>query len=124
MIFLDMSVVVWLFSGEIDMLSKKTSDLIGNEHLFISPALALVLQYLKEIKRITADPFLIVQKLSDSLDLKISSGSFQKIVVEAVSQTWTRDTFDRLIVSNALINQALLVSKDRSILQHYQRAVW
>lgn len=55
MIFLDTHVVVWLYSGKIDMLSKKASDLIENGDLFISPAVTLELQYLKEVKRITSD---------------------------------------------------------------------
>ncbi len=124
MIFLDTHVVVWLYSGKIDMLSKKASDLIENGDLFISPAVTLELQYLKEIKRITSDPFLMLQKLSDSMDLKVSSDFFQNIVVEAIAQTWTRDPFDRLIVSNAVVHHSVLISKDLNILEHYRKAVW
>ena len=37
---------------------------------------------------------------------------------------WVRDPFDRLIVAQAIANEAPLVTKDEKIRRHYRRAVW
>jgi len=37
---------------------------------------------------------------------------------------WTRDPFDRIIVGNAAAENAVLITKDNSILEHYEHAVW
>jgi PIN domain nuclease of toxin-antitoxin system len=42
----------------------------------------------------------------------------------ALSETWARDPFDRLIVANARARDAVLVTKDERILRHYPLAVW
>ena len=48
------------------------------------------------------------------------------IVAEiAIGETWTRDPFDRLIVSHAKANgRAALVSSDDLIARHYQNTIW
>ncbi len=47
-----------------------------------------------------------------------------QVVTEALSQTWTRDPFDRLIVATAAARAAPLVTKDETIRAHYRHAVW
>ena len=42
----------------------------------------------------------------------------------SIQQDWTRDTFDRLIVAQAKTRDASLLTKDRTILEHYPHAVW
>jgi len=38
--------------------------------------------------------------------------------------SWTRDAFDRLIVAQAALDRAALVTRDRLILKHYPKALW
>ncbi len=38
--------------------------------------------------------------------------------------SWTRDPFDRLIVGHAAVDDELLLSKDRKILENYPFARW
>jgi len=49
---------------------------------------------------------------------------FPAIVRAAESQDWTRDLFDRLIVAEASLFDAPLVSKDVTIQANYPQAIW
>jgi PIN domain nuclease of toxin-antitoxin system len=42
--------------------------------------------------------------------------SFNSIASSALSFSWTRDPFDRIIVADAFINQ--------NILKNYEKAIW
>jgi PIN domain nuclease of toxin-antitoxin system len=45
-------------------------------------------------------------------------------VDQALSEGWTRDPFDRLIVANAKAAAAPLVTKDEMVRGNYSRALW
>lgn len=47
-----------------------------------------------------------------------------RVVMEAMVQTWTRDPFDRIITATASTANAVLLTKDWGILDHYARAFW
>jgi PIN domain nuclease of toxin-antitoxin system len=122
--YLDTHAVVWFYYGELSAFPKDIADRLLNETLLISPAVLLELQLLKEIKRIDDDPMLIFQTLEETIGLQLCDLEFSKIVTGALSQSWTRDPFDRLIVAQAAIQNAPLLSKDRTILRHYPLACW
>lgn len=124
MIYLDTHVIVWLYAGELAKLSEQAKELINDNEIAISPIVRLELQYLYEIQRITDDASEIVFDLSDRIGLKICDKNFNTIISGAVGFLWTRDPFDRIIVSNASINKNMLVTKDQTILEHYENAVW
>ena len=124
MIYLDTHVVVWLYAGESERFSKKAVELIEEHDLLISPAVLLELQFLKEIKRITADPMLVFQTLEETLGLQMCKLDFSKVVIGALSQSWTRDPFDRLIAAHASVRNELLLTKDRVIRRHCATACW
>jgi PIN domain nuclease of toxin-antitoxin system len=124
LIYLDTHVIVWLYAGELAKLSEQAKELINDNEIAISPIVRLELQYLYEIQRITDDASEIVFDLSDRIGLKICDKNFNTIISGAVGFLWTRDPFDRIIVSNASINKNMLVTKDQTILEHYENAVW
>lgn len=124
MIYLDTHVVVWLYSGVTENLSEVAQSLINDHQLYVSPLVRLELQYLYEIGRITVSSDEIIQDLSNRIDLKICSKDFNLIIEQALDINWTRDPFDRLIVSHAQINENILLTKDNQILSNYQHAVW
>lgn len=123
-LYLDTHVVVWLFSKEIEKLSPKALELIEESELYVSPMVVLELEFLHEIGRLTYASEAIVKSLSDSIDLKVSEESFDKVAYESVKQNWTRDPFDRIIVAQAMCENAQLLTKDRKILEHFGQAVW
>ena len=124
MIYLDTHVVVWLYAGKVENFSEQAKELINGHEVFISPVVRLELQYLFEIQRTTVEANEIVFDLSDRIGLKICDKSFNTIVSGALNFSWTRDPFDRIVVSNAAINHNILVTKDQNILENYEKAMW
>jgi PIN domain nuclease of toxin-antitoxin system len=58
------------------------------------------------------------------LGLKTSESSFDKIINESLKIKWTRDVFDRLIVSESRLEEIGLVTADSIILKNYRYAIW
>ncbi len=125
MIYFDTHVVVWLYSGDIKLLSSKAIELIeNNDLLYISPIVYLELKFLYEIGRIKVSPAEILESLSASIGLSVCDKSFLQIISESISLEWTRDPFDRIIVANAIVNDAVLLTKDSRIQANYSKACW
>lgn len=124
MIYLDTHVVVWLYAGLVEKFNQPVKDLINENELHICPVVRLELQNLYEIQRITDDPKDIVEDLSMRLGLKVCEKDFNTIVSKAMTLSWTRDPFDRLVVANAALDDNVLISKDQYILGHYPNARW
>ena len=124
MIYLDTHIVVWLYAGLTAKLSDCAKHLINENELYISPIVRLELQYLYEIGRITKKSDDIVLELVSCLDLKVCKKDFNLIINQSVIINETRDPFERLIVSNASVDNHILLTKDYHILNHYENAVW
>ena len=124
LIYLDTHIVVWLYAGLTAKLSDCAKHLINENELYISPIVRLGLQYLYEIGRITEKSDDIVLELVSCLDLKVCKKDFNLIINQSVIINWTRDPFDCLIVSNASVDNHILLTKDYHILNHYENAVW
>lgn len=90
----------------------------------MSPIVQLELEYLFETDRITVESALILETLNQSIGLQLCDMPFARVVVESIRQNWTRDPFDRLVVAQACVRDAELMTKDRIILEHYPKAVW
>ena len=124
LIFLDTHVVVWLYVGDLDLFSPKAQEDLRDNELFISPIVALEIQYLQEINRITAGAEAVIEELKRTIGLKLSGIPFDQVVAESLTNSWTRDPFDRLITAQAALGQDRLLTKDRTIRDHYQHAYW
>ena len=85
---------------------------------------ALELQYLRQTGRLTADAAAMVDSLAESIGLRVDDEAFLRVVREGLGPSWPRDPFDRLIVAQAALRAAVLLTKDRTIRRHYPRAVW
>ena len=123
-IYLDTHVVVWLYSGLSEKLSRMAIDSIEQNSLLYSSFVRLELSYLYETGRIKALPDVILKHLEHDLALSCSDNPTQKLVNMAMELTWTRDPFDRLIVSQAELAGKQLVTKDQLILHNFDKAVW
>jgi PIN domain nuclease of toxin-antitoxin system len=124
MIFLDTHVMVWLYTGLLQKIPKKIQHQLESADLYISPMVELELDYLNEIGRTTVKGVDIVRYLDAHMGIMVSRVDFYRIVEEAQQQRWTRDPFDRLIVANASVFQAPLITKDERIIQNYSHAIW
>ena len=123
-VYLDTHIVCWLYSGQLEFLSEKAKKLIEDNELLISPMVILELQYLLEINRIIVSPIEIFNTLQKEVSLKTCDLDFPLIINKAIEANWTRDPFDRIITSHASINNAILVTKDHTILSNYSKAIW
>ena len=123
-IYLDTHVLVWLYAGDLDVFSSKAKKALENKELYISPMVLLELQYLLEIERILVPPETIMKTLSQEIGLKECKQNFKKIISESIKIKWTRDPFDRIIVAQAICKEALMLTKDKNILENYSNAFW
>lgn len=124
MIFLDTHVSVWLYEGLLEKIPPSVQKKLETNDLYLSPMVELELQFLFEIGCITVSGADIVRHFDAHLGLTISKIEFYRIIEEAQQHQWTRDPFDRLIVANASLFQAPLITKDEQIRQHYSLAKW
>lgn len=124
MIYLDTHVVVWLAAGASEHISRTAGAAINENDVAVSPIVRLELQYLHEIQRIHIDPETILNDLAGSIGLKICNKNFDEIMLRAVRISWTRDPFDRIIVANASLDNSMLLTKDRKILNQYDYAIY
>jgi len=124
MIRLDTHVVVWLYAGQIERLGPDASRLIDEHVPVVSPMVQLELTYLHEIGRLTVGGADIVADLGRRIGLERSDVPLDALVDTAAALTWTRDPFDRLIVADALVTGAALITKDRALHDRTELAVW
>jgi PIN domain nuclease of toxin-antitoxin system len=82
------------------------------------------LQYLYENDRVSEPPLPVLDTLESHLGLTICHAPFPAIIKESESQNWTRDPFDRIIVAQAALYGAILITKDEFIRKHYPNAFW
>jgi PIN domain nuclease of toxin-antitoxin system len=84
----------------------------------------LELQYLYETKRVSDAADQVVEDLRHRLSVRVCDLPFPDVARRAVTLSWTRDPFDRLIVAQAAIRAARLVTKDRTLRRRYAPSVW
>ena len=124
MIFLDTHVVIWLYDKILDKLSKDAIQQIEDNDLLITQMVRLELQYLFEIGRIKVTPETIIKDLNKSIGLKVSQMKVEQVFDHAIDYQWTRDVFDRLITAEAEAMGFALITKDKKILENYEKAIW
>ena len=124
LIYLDTHVVVWLRAGRTHLLPSPARTLLEENDLLVSPFVVLELQYLFEIQRVTEPAETVLAALTRDLGLGVCDSPFSEVARVALGLSWTRDPFDRIIVSQALLRDAPLLTKDPHLRAHYPRAVW
>ncbi len=122
--FLDTHIVCWLFEGKTELLSSTAADRLEHDDLLISPIVEMELQYLYEIGRIALPPAEVLGVLASDIGLQIADIQLSKIVAASLLLNWTRDPFDRLIVAHTQHDGAHLITRDRTIQQHFPQALW
>ena len=122
--FLDTHVGVALEEGALDNFGIAARDLLERAALFISPVVRLELTYLREIGRLTVPPDEILGGLATRLGIVQSEDPIASVVAEALTLSWTRDPFDRLLVATASLHRAPFITSDQRILENFADATW
>lgn len=124
MTYLDTHAVAALYQGDLSSFSPAVLRAIDQEDdLRISPMVLLELEYLHEIKRIKVPARRIVDSLAAEIGIKICDSPFADVARKAIEERWTRDPFDRLIVAQARLHAARLITKDRLLRSRYPQAL-
>jgi PIN domain nuclease of toxin-antitoxin system len=123
--YLDTHAAIWLAEANIQRLSHRALSYIERAEVRISPMVVLEFAYLYETNRTMLAPQQIVYKLSTEIQSAVCDYPFPIVAEIAIGETWTRDPFDRLIVSHAKANgRAVLISRDELIAAHYPNTIW
>jgi PIN domain nuclease of toxin-antitoxin system len=123
-VYLDTHVVVWLYMGHVERFPRAARDRLEAQPLVISPMVALEVQYLFEVERITQGAEEIIGDLRSRVGLRVADASLERIAQHARALSWTRDPFDRLIAAQPAADATPLLTADRTILDHLPEAVW
>jgi PIN domain nuclease of toxin-antitoxin system len=94
------------------------------EVLAVSPVVELELTYLYEIGRVSEPASAPLSALRRTLGLQVADTSLAELVQAAVSLSWTRDPFDRLISAQAIVANAPLITADETIRANLPLATW
>jgi PIN domain nuclease of toxin-antitoxin system len=121
---LDTHVVVWLYTGEVERLGERATDALERHVPVVSPIVQLELTYLHEIERLRVSGAEVIDDLRERMGMQLSDTSLAAVVAAAAPLTWTRDPFDRLIVADALVASAELLTKDATIAANCALTRW
>jgi PIN domain nuclease of toxin-antitoxin system len=124
LIYLDTHVVAWLYAGTLDLLPNPVRAILESSQLLISPMVELELEFLHESGRTTEPGDTVVRALETDIGLTRCGLPFAQVVATSIREDWTRDPFDRLIVAQARTRRLPLLTKDRTIRDHYPEAIW
>ncbi len=123
--YLDTHVAIWLVDGQLKKISKPASQMIERCSLLLSPTVVLEIEYMFEVGRISKRSAVVLDTLKADLNVELCSLPFLSVTKTAVFESWTRDTFDRLIVAHARANGvAALISADERVGANYSATVW
>jgi PIN domain nuclease of toxin-antitoxin system len=121
---LDTHVVLWLFGDTDRTWPLRVRELLDGAMLRYSPMVELELGYLHEIGRVRVPPARVLGALEPVFALKPASEAFADVARIALTLSWTRDPFDRLIVAQAIAGGAGLITHDETIRANFAGAVW
>jgi PIN domain nuclease of toxin-antitoxin system len=125
LIYLDTHVVAWLYGLGASALSETAAAEIEDAaEVRVSPMVRLELQYLHETGRTTEPALPVLDALQTMIGLSVCDAPFPAVIREAERHGWTRDPFDRIIVAQAALAEAGLVTRDRELHRHYPASVW
>jgi PIN domain nuclease of toxin-antitoxin system len=122
--YLDTHAAGEIYLGDVSAFSKAALAAIEDaEDLRLSPMVVLELEYLFEVKRVGSASAKVVAVLREIAGVTICDIPFPEVAHQALAERWTRDPFDRIIVAQARLNKATLITRDRHILKHYVHAL-
>ncbi len=65
----------------------------------------------------------VLTRFGTAIGLQVCDLPFEEVAFQATAESWTRDPFDRIIVAQARLAKAVLVTRDVTILANYNKAI-
>lgn len=123
-IHLDTNAVIALAKADLRLFSKEARRLLDREtEILVSPIVVLELEILREIGRVRGGPHDHITFLTEDIGLRVCDRPFADVARQAGDEKWTRDPFDRIIVAQARLAKAPLITRDTSIQANYSKAL-
>lgn len=116
-ILLDTNALIWIDAGH----SRVHALLRRRDRLYVSPASILEIQFLQEAGRIRLKTSNL-QWIADDDRWLIDEPPAMAWFLRAAEVGWTRDPFDRLLVSHALLRRWRFATADGRVLEHLEAA--
>jgi PIN domain nuclease of toxin-antitoxin system len=85
----------------------------------VSPISLLEIQYLAEIGRVEVSNPAFSDRLSSDRRFVIDETPLTGLIRQALSLSWTRDPFDRLLAAHSQLRRVPLCTTDRRIREHH-----
>jgi PIN domain nuclease of toxin-antitoxin system len=124
LIYFDTHAVTALDSKDFRGYDKEALRLIEKDTDFrVSPMVVIEMDLLYEIGRLKDPAEAFLRDLERELGLHVCDRPFADVARAAASERWTRDPFDRIIVAQARIAKAPLITRDTTIQSHYSKAL-
>ena len=123
-VHLDTHAAVLLWEGRVEAFGDGARVVLERDDLYVSPAVRLELQFLREIDRLLVGPDEILGGLEADCGVRMTDATLVQVVSRAMALAWTRDPFDRFIVADAQLHGAGLVTRDRRITANFAAAIW
>lgn len=110
--------------GDLNSLSKDAKRIVNRDRdLRISPMAVLELEFLYEIRRVRISREAALETLAREFGLCVCDLPFEAVARQAAAEAWTRDPFDRIIVAQARLAQAILITRDTTMHAQYAKAL-
>jgi PIN domain nuclease of toxin-antitoxin system len=86
----------------------------------ISPVSLLEIQYLAEIGKLSVNNPKFTQTVMNDPRFVVDDIGIETLVSQALTLTWTRDPFDRLLAAHSMARRVPLCTTDRVIRSHHR----
>jgi PIN domain nuclease of toxin-antitoxin system len=85
LIYLDTHIAVWLYASLLTKFSSPILTMMNENELYLSPIVALELQFLFEIQRVKDPADAVIEDLSDRIGLQVCTKDFDAVIRKATT---------------------------------------
>lgn len=123
--YIDTNIAIFLHSGDVGRLTQRAVSQLDRSDLLVSAMVMLELEMLYEKGVLRYAAAQILSDLNQQIGLAVCQFPMALVMGSALRVKWTRDPGDRIIVANAMANNAApLITSDRRIHAEYPNAIW
>jgi PIN domain nuclease of toxin-antitoxin system len=115
---LDTHFLVWITTGHDRLLEFPWLERYAP--FGVSPVSLLEVQYLAETGRLSVDMVAFRAALARDARFELDEAPLLALIDHALSMSWTRDPFDRLLSAHSSARRRPLVTLDRRILENHR----
>lgn len=124
LVALDTCIVMRLAKREHRSISARAKHALEKATVFVPSFVALEIDFMREKGKTDRTSLEYLALLAKDFEVETRSAYAEDICRAAARLHWTRDPFDRLIVAEVDTHKLSLITSDRTIQEHYKKAIW